>query len=380
MRFRLSLMALLWAFVSGFSAQATPYTWNLPQGFPLPLVPADNPMTLEKVTLGRHLFFDKRLSANGQISCATCHEPRRAFSDCQERPLGVTGEKHPRNSMALTNVAYAATLTWANPQMVKLETQMLAPLLGETPPEMGMAGHEAELLQTLSQDPRYAQLFRVAFPEDPDPFRLLRLTQAIASFERSLVSASSPYDRYRYFKDRKAISAAAQRGESLFFSERLECFHCHGGFNFSDSTRHAKTTFADFSFHNTGLYNLQGQGAYPYPNTGLYDLTHRPEDMGKFKAPTLRNIALTAPYMHDGSVATLEDVIEHYAAGGRTISEGPHAGMGSKNPYKSGFVKGFKLNPQEKTELLAFLHSLTDSDFISNPSHQDPWPHASESF
>jgi cytochrome c peroxidase len=226
-------------------------------------------------------------------------------------------------------------------------------------------------LEKLKAVPLYVSLFAQAYPEQAEPFQLKNLTAAIASFERSLISANSPYDRAVYYKE--PLPADAQRGADLFFSERLECFHCHGGFNFSDATRHKRTTFAEFSFHNTGLYNLGGSGAYPEPNRGLYELSFSAQDMGRFKAPSLRNIAVTGPYMHDGSIETLAGVIDHYAAGGRTLSGGPHAGVGAQNPYKSGFVKGFQLNEQEKADLLAFLNSLTDTAFLSDPALSNPF-------
>lgn len=186
------------------------------------------------------------------------------------------------------------------------------------------------------------------------------------------MSFDSPYDRYRYGGDRNAISASAKRGETLFHSEHLECFHCHGGLNFSDSIMHERLAFREIAFHNTGLYNIDGNGAYPPDNTGVYEITHNPNDMGRFKAPTLRNIELTAPYMHDGSVATLEEAIAHYKAGGRTIASGAYAGVGRENPLKSHFIAGFELTEAEKQDLLAFLRSLTDEMFIHNPAFSDP--------
>ncbi|MEO0541940.1 MAG: di-heme enzyme, partial [Cyanobacteria bacterium P01_A01_bin.105] len=162
-------------------------------------------------------------------------------------------------------------------------------------------------------------------------------------------------------------------GEVLFNSERLECFHCHGGLNFSDSTHHERSGFTEIAFHNTGLYNIDGSGAYPPNNTGVQEITHNASDMGKFKAPTLRNIALTAPYMHDGSIATLSEAIAHYAAGGRTIADGPNAGIGSQNPLKSSFIQGFSLTATEKDDLLAFLQSLTDTTFTTNPRLSSPY-------
>lgn len=349
------------------------YGWNLPEGYPVPAIPADNPMNQAKVDLGRHLFYERALSLDQSLSCASCHEQARAFSDGKSLPTGVTGVKHPRNSMALVNLAYSNTLTWNNPHLSRLETQMLLPIFGETPPEMAMSGKEDLLLERLKAKPLYQAKFKAAFANDPQPISLLHLTQALASFERSLISANSPYDRYVYLGDEKALSESARRGEALFFSETTECFHCHGGFNFSDSSGHAGTTFVETPFHNTGLYNLDGKGAYPPDNTGVYELSHQERDMGRFRAPTLRNIAVSAPYMHDGSIATLEEVIEHYAAGGRRITQGAYAGNGAANPYKSGFVKGFNLSTQEKADLIAFLKSLTDEQFLSNPAYSDPF-------
>lgn len=334
-----------------------PYRWALPEGFPVPPVPKDNPMTAAKVDLGRHLFYDKRLSLDGSMSCASCHEQALAFSDGKTLPEGVTGETLPRNSMALFNLAYTPVLTWANPQLTHLETQMLIPLFGEDPPELGLVGQEAEMLARLAALPLYQEKFKGAFPGVQNPFTLQFLTQALASFERSLVSADSPYDRYVYQGEEQAISAAALRGEALFFSERLECFHCHGGFNFSDSTQHAGSTFLEFNFHNTGLYS-----EYPANAQGLKELTGKASDSGKFRAPSLRNIAVSAPYMHDGSVADLDAVIDHYAAGGR-----------AEHVNKSGFVKGFTLTAQERADLKAFLESLTDERFLTNPAHSDPF-------
>jgi cytochrome c peroxidase len=173
--------------------------------------------------------------------------------------------------------------------------------------------------------------------------------------------------------DEAALSASALRGQDLFFSEELECFHCHGGFNFSDSVATETTNIIEVMFHNTGLYNLGGTGDYPPENTGLHALTGVPTDMGRFRAPSLRNIAKTAPYMHDGSIATLDEVLDHYAAGGRTIEEGPFAGVGADNPYKSEFVTGFSLTPDERADLLAFLESLTDETFLTDPRFASPF-------
>ena len=353
-------------------AIAASYDWNLPEWTPKPIVPASNPMTAEKVELGRHLFYEPRLSITGEYSCASCHQQSLAFTDGKPVAVGSTDEKHSRNSMSLANIAYNPVLTWANPLITSLESQALIPIFGEHPVEMGMVGKEQDMLDWMQKDAQYKQMFALAFAEDKQPVNVKNMTKALASFQRSLVSFQSPYDRYRYQGEQNAISAAAKRGEKLFNSERTECFHCHGGINFSDSVKHENLAFTEVSFHNTGLYNIDGKGGYPVPNTGVNEITTKVEDMGRFKVPTLRNIALTAPYMHDGSVATLRDAIAHYQVGGRTISEGKFAGIGSQNPYKSGFVKGFEITDSEIDDLIEFLQSLTDEEFITNPEYSNP--------
>lgn len=356
--------------MDGYLAVNSEYHWNLPEWTPKPVVPKDNPMTAQKVELGRHLFYEPRLSITGEYSCASCHEQSLAFTDGKPVAIGSTDEPHSRNSMSLANVAYSPVLTWANPLMTRLENQALIPIFGEHPIEMGMVGREKQIVEWLQGDRQYRQLFADAFNEQP--IDISNLIKALASFQRSLVSFNSPYDRYRYRGETNAISAAAKRGEKLFNSERLECFHCHGGINFSDSIRHENSAFTEIAFHNTGLYNIDGEGSYPPQNTGIEEITHEPEDMGRFKVPSLRNIALTAPYMHDGSIATLKEAIAHYQAGGRTIAEGEYAGVGSTNPYKSNFVKGFEISESEIEDLIAFLESLTDEEFISNPAYSKP--------
>lgn len=360
------------AFAARTSLSAT-YVWNLPHGFPEPKVPADNPMSEVKVQLGRLLFYDRRLSGNQTFSCGNCHLQSRAFADPLPRGVGSTGQVHPRGAMGLANVAYAPVLTWANPNVKSLEQQALLPMFGETPVELGLAGREQDLLARLAADTAYPRLFREAFPEgDGNPITVRRVTQAIAAFERTLISGRSPYDRH-LAGDSSAISRSAKRGEQLFFSETLECFHCHGGFNFTNTVDYKGKGFVEIEFHNTGLYNVDGKGAYPVANPGLREHSGNEDDMGKFKAPSLRNIALTAPYMHDGSVATLEGVLDHYGSGGRTIARGENRGVGNRNPYKSSFVKGFTLSAQERRDVLAFLRSLTDSVFVSDTTLADPF-------
>jgi cytochrome c peroxidase len=359
---------------SGGSPEPVPgeFEWNLPPGFPLPPVPSDNPMTTAKVELGRHLFYDERLSANETMSCATCHRQELAFTDGRAVGLGSTGQSHSRGSMSLANVAYASTLTWSHPYLGSLERQAAVPMFGSAPVELGMTS-EAELEERLRAVPEYEALFADAFPDDAEPVTVLNLSRALASFERTIVSGRSPYDRWAYDADESAISESAKRGFELFYSERLECFHCHVGFGMTDHVTYQGQREPGVLYHNTGLYNVDAGGAYPAPNTGIYDVTQNPDDMGKFKAPTLRNIAITAPYMHDGSIATLSEALDHYAAGGRTIPSGPYAGAGSENPLQSDLIRGFELTDEERTNVIDFLESLTDQEFLENPALSNPW-------
>ncbi len=328
-------------------------------------------MHASKVELGRWLFYDKRLSGNESMSCATCHIQALAFTDGKPRSIGSTGEVHPRSAMSLVNVAYASRLDWANPLMDRLEDQALTPLFGDNPIEMGLGGHEDRLVRLLHEE-RYSRLVGEAFPNDADPHSLLNAVRAIAAFVRTITGFDSPYDRYLAGRT-DAISDSAARGMDLFFSERLECFHCHGGFNFTDSTTHINSRIERVGYHNTGLYNLDGNGAYPSDNTGLFDMTGERRDMGRFKAPTLRNIAVTAPYMHDGSIGTLDEAVRHYERGGRIIESGPHAGDGRLSPFKSEFVTGFELSDEERADLIAFLESLTDESILADPALADPF-------
>ncbi len=361
-----------WLLLSGSSTEA--FRWQLPAWVPPPVTPADNAMSAAKVELGRHLFYDKRLSADQTQACASCHEQAKAFTDGQAVAKGITGEAGHRSAMALVNVAYLPTLTWANPHIKSLEVQALMPLFGTAPVEMGMAGKEQLLFERLRAEPRYVRLFAESFPReakqgDSALYSLSTLTKAIAAFQRTLLSFNSPYDRYKYGGNAQAISASAKRGEALFFGEKLECYHCHGGFTFNDNLQHSRLPHAESGFHNTGLYNTDGKGAYPLHNPGIGEFTGAAQDMGKFRTPSLRNIAVTAPYMHDGSIRTLEDVLrQHYARAGRASMSGK-----GPSPLRSELVMGFDISDAEVNDLVAFLNALTDTEFLTNPKFANPW-------
>lgn len=347
---------------------------RIPDLYQVPDIPEYNPISTEKIELGRHLFYDRRLSANQTQSCADCHEQSKAFSDGKAQSLGSTGQLHARNSMGLTNVAYLSTLTWAANNLLDLETQILIPLLNDNPIELGITdAHRQEVLDRIGADPRYQQLFSAAFPGSGGQVTINRVSFALASFCRSLLSFNSRYDRY-IAGDENALTPQQKQGLGLFQGERFECFHCHAGIQQTAAYHDVRKGEHALAFFNTGLYNVGGGGGFPEHDQGLFQLTLAPGHRGLFRPPPLRNIALTAPYMHDGSIATLEQVVRHYAAGGRNISEGPFAGDGRVNPLKSGLVGGFYATDDEVAAVVAFLESLTDPIFISDSRFANPWP------
>lgn len=297
-------------------------------------VPDDNPQTPAKVDLGRRLFYDPRLSRDGQVACASCHKPEFAFSD-GGKPVstGIFGRKGSRNAPSLTNVGFRRHLFWEG-RSPRLELQAVGPLTAHD--EMGM--EPEELAQRLGAIPEYARAFLEVFGEAPT---LKTVTYAIAAFERTLLSYNSPFDRYQAGDD-KAMSEAALRGLELFFSEKGDCFHCHVGPDFTDDEP-----------RNTALYTV-------YKDIGLARATGKDEDVGKFKTPTLRNVALTAPYMHDGSIKTLRDAVQHYNQGGQP------------NLNADALIRPLGLTDAEVDDLVAFLQSLTDESFTSNPALLPP--------
>jgi cytochrome c peroxidase len=348
--------------------------FDLPAGFPAPRIPADNPITAAKVELGRHLFFDVRLSGNGTQSCGTCHEPARAYTDGKALPVGSTGDSSPRNSPMLANVAWLSTYTWANPILDTLEKQALVPMFADHPVELGMANHMPEIIDRLQADAAYPALFSAAFPDEDPVVTDKTIMFALTSFQRSLVSGNAPYDRYFNGGEADALTDEQKLGLQLFNSEVTECYHCHGGTLFTTAFVAANSATTERSFENNGLYNVDGNGGYPAPNVGLIEFTGEPGDMGRFRVPTLRNLKWSAPYFHDGSAATLDEVLDHYLAGGRTVV-GANAGVGATSPHKSSLVRPFTLTQRERGALLAFIRdALSDDDFVTNPAYQSPFP------
>lgn len=305
------------------------YTLLVPAGFPMPDIPADNALTKSRVALGRRLFYDPALSKDSTRSCGSCHFPRLAFSDSMAVSFGIENRPGTRNTPSLANVAYQNRLLREG-GIPTLEMQILVPIQEHNEFDFNIV-LVAERLQRM---PEYVALAEKAYGRTPDAFVI---TRSIAAFERTLLSGDSPYDQFTFQGKPFALSASAKRGLDLFQSERLSCSKCHEGFLFTNQ-----------DYANNGLYEV-------YPDSGRMRLTGLESDRAVFKVPSLRNVALTAPYMHDGSLPTLEAVVDHYQTGGM-----PH-------PNKSPLLKPFTLSTQERADLVAFLHSLTDQKFINNP-------------
>lgn len=341
------------------SPEPGPYAWSLPADVSPPPVPADNAMGRDKVELGRRLFFDRRLSSSGTVSCATCHEPEHAFTVPEAVHEGETGEATPRNAPSLLYVGYASYLTWGNLTLRTLEQQMLAPLFGDNPVEMGAGMGMRTIVDRLTRDETLQAGFAAAFAGlAPEDVGWPEIIDAIAAYQRGLAPFQSPWDAH-LAGDASALTPAARRGATLFASERLGCAQCHAGRLLSLAFPTDGTVASpQRAFASTGLYHEPGGPAvyldgsssgYPHPNQGLAEFTQDPDDDGKHRIPSLRNVARTAPYMHDGSVSTLREVLELYSRGGRT-----------DHPGRDPRLRTFALDEREVQDLLSFFASLSD--------------------
>jgi cytochrome c peroxidase len=328
------LFALAALHVSARQPQpAEVFASRLPRWLPVPTVPADNPISEPKIELGRYLF--SQAAVRRGASRRQLYRGARV-PDGLAHAVGSTASII-RDRATLTNVAYGVVRWDDRRSSLEADGECRC---NQQPIEMGLKGREEQVLRRFTSVRHDVERFRAAFPGDEVPVTLQNIVKAIASFERVLVSGNSPFDRYRSLDDRSALSPAAQRGLALFSSDRLRCGECHGSVNLSGPTifEGAAPAAPDAFFHDTGV-------------------AARPS---KFRAPTLRNIAVTAPYMHDGSIGTLRDVVAHYARGGR-----PREG-------KSERVAGFSISLSETDDLIAFLESLTDQSFLTNPALGDP--------
>lgn len=319
-----------------------------------------------KITLGQYLFYDTRLSANNTKACATCHAPQFAFSDGYRRSSGIYADETKHNSPSLINIAERQSLNWAEPNLKSLEVQMLRPLFGTSPTEMGAKNHETLIYQRLSTDSLYRQLFAKAYPHRSNAINFEHIKQCIALFLSNLKSHNSPYDVYLRTSDTTYFNHLAQKGLKLFFSDRLGCGNCHNGTNFD-------TPIKGTHFANIGLYNCNHNNTYPNNDLGIAEITQKKADNGRFRIPSLRNVALTAPYFHDGTVATLNEILHIYENGGRNLTYGNCTGNGQLNTYKDKRLRHFSLTTTEKQQLIAFLHSLSDTSYLQNKQFINPF-------
>ena len=355
LRLKLALVLGLSCVVAA-SASAQEVALPIPEGVLPPEIPADNPLTAAKVELGKKLYFDVRLSSDGTVSCATCHDPRHGFADGrgQKTSAGVGGQMGGRNSPTVLNAAFLSEQFWDG-RAATLEEQALGPFIN--PIEMGIADHAA-LVEMVAGLPEYAALFAAAFGNDEVTAE--RIGQAIASFERTIISLKAPIDRFTA-GDQNAISESARRGWELY-NGKARCNNCHGHID-------AFPLFTDDDYHNIGVgtqaagFEKLGRRVEKSPDSfeelagepaidelGRFAVTKQPKDIGAFKTPHLRNIALTPPYMHDGSEATLLDVVEYYDRGG------------NPNPWLDGGIRSLGLTDEEKADLVELMKSFTSED------------------
>jgi cytochrome c peroxidase len=333
---------------------------------------AENPFSKEKVNLGRYLFYDRRLSFNQTKACASCHDPKFSFTDSYRRSTGALGDNLQHNAPPLINLVFNKYLTLSDSSLHFPEQQINNPMFHQHPIEMGWTGNEAAIIDRFKKDLFYQQQMQLVYPEEENPFTKKNIQFAITCFIKTIFSFHSVYDQYLQNMNASLLSASEKRGMDLFFSDRLACSHCHGGINFSVpliTDSNGRKTY----YQNTGLYNVAGKGSYPVYDQGLIEFSGSKLDMGKYRIPALRNLLFTAPYFHDGSAATLEEVITVYENGGRNIISGNYAGDGRKNPYKNNLINGFRLTSQEKKDLIHFLLSLSDSSVCNNPLYANPF-------
>ena len=341
-----------------------------PLGLPPLPIPADNPQTPEKIALGDKLFHDKRFSTTGEVNCATCHEREKAFTDHLAVSEGVNKLTGTRNSPTVINAAYMTT-QFLDGREPSLEEQAAQPFIN--PVEMGFENHDA-ILEIVRSDPDYVDLFKKAFGKTGDRVTMKEVKQAIAAFERTIIAGDSPFDRYQFGGDKTAMSDAAVRGLEVFIGQG-RCVSCH-------VIEQTQALFTNNRFHNIGVAFLKladkedeviraflkskQEGASvdievltneQTSELGRFAITEELQDMGAFKTSTLRNIDKTAPYMHDGSIQTLEDVVTFYNNGGRLVETDP------LSPYLDGGMRPLHLTEEQQADLVEFMKALTSPEF-----------------
>lgn len=331
----LTLFSILFLIIWGAGCEnadipQVPYELAIPVGFPQPDIPTDNTLTEERITLGKRLFHENALSRDYTIACASCHHQDKAFTDAEPLSIGIRNTIGNRNTPTLVNFAWQPYFFMEGGNRT-LSMQSLGPI--EEAHEMGFNAREA--VDRLAMDSSYQRQARKAYDRN---FDLFVLTRALEAFELTLISGNSPFDQYLYQHKPDALTETQKRGMEVFMGEKAACASCHPA-----------PLFTDYSFQNIGLEQ-------DYADHGRARVSGDSADIGKFKVPSLRNIALTAPYMHNGRFATLDEVVEHFNQGG----------VG--HPNQSEVVKPLGLTNQEKEDLISFLEALTDQEFIENPA------------
>jgi cytochrome c peroxidase len=309
-------------------SRSIPRLAEIPLGFPAIDYPEDNTFSQARWELGKRLFHDPILSSDESISCASCHHADLSFTDGMVSSLGVENRPGTRNSPTLANIAYHPYFTREG-GVPTLEMQILVPIQEHNEFDFNIL----LIADRMLEDESYISMSQDAYDREPDAFVI---TRAIACFERTLLSGYSPFDRFVYHEESSALNFSEVRGMQLFYSDKTNCSSCHGGFDFTN-----------YAFENNGLY-------LHYEDSGRYRLTGEEIDIARFKVPSLRNIGLTAPYMHDGSMASLEEVVEHYNTGGQD------------HVNKNEILQPLDLTDCEKTDLVNFLLALTDTEFVNN--------------
>jgi cytochrome c peroxidase len=324
--FFIVLLIVSWAFRVSTDGGPGYHEPDIPAGFPEVAYPAGNEPTQARWELGKKLFFDPIMSRDLSISCSSCHAPHLAFSDSVPLSPGVDSAAGKRNAPSLTNVAYHPYFT-RDGGVPTLEMHILVPIQEHNEFDTNIL----IIAERMAQDSSYTKMSRAAYDRVPDSFVI---TRALANYQRSFISGNSPYDQYAFQGKKSALNDLEKEGMDLFFSERARCTSCHGGFNFTD-----------YGFENNGLY-------VQYADSGRIRFSELETDRDRFKVPSLRNLSYSAPYMHDGSIADLESVIEHYSEGIQP----------TKN--LSNELEPLHFSAREKQQLLAFLMSLNDPSFV----------------
>lgn len=309
-----------------------------------------------KREFGHYLFFDKALSFNLTKSCSSCHDPKLAFTDGYRKSLGATADLHQRNASSLLNISGFSYFTAADTTLTTLEKQLQNPFFNNKFIELGAFGHEDEILNRIKANSVYQKLFS-HFKRSTDEISMQLIIISLADYCKLLNSHQSKYDIYLKNPQVNILSKNEKEGMALFFSNKMACSQCHGGINFNTPKLNAKNIFLKNGFFLPYKTNVATKFSEDF---GLYNVSNNPKDIGRFRIPSLRNVLLTSPYMHDGNIETITEVLEKYSSGGM------------ENAPKDERIRGFNITKQEKSQMISFLATLTDTSYYSNPLFLNP--------